>query len=354
VYLQSADWYNDIEGVYYTPPPQIIPKGSTLPLPPAPKRLGYEFIGWHHRYTDGNGNEYGDAEFDFSTKLSSDKTLYATWRQLKAGIVFDSMGGTRITSYIILQGHKAWKPEDPKLKGYIFAGWYTAPTDGKKFPFTTKIYSNLTLYAHWTFDYPIDKLPTKHSNYKKKFKDINKLNSSRKSAVQDMYKYGITEGSGNKDTYKPTDNVNRGAMAQFMYKLRGQKKTTKSIPKLKDVTTLTDDREKAIKWLASEKITVIPKSGKYNPKNIVNRGSMAEFLYKLAGSPPYTPSKQDLARVKDINKIKKNESRKKAVAWLVKNDISVLDNKGNFNPQNTVNRGSMAEFMMKLYKLCVK
>ncbi|MDR1033455.1 MAG: hypothetical protein LBL41_01610 [Bifidobacteriaceae bacterium] len=41
------------------------------------------------------------------------------------------------------------------------------------------------------------------------------------------------------------------------------------------------------------------------------------------------------------------------MAWLVKNNITVLD-KGKYNPTNPVNRGSMAEFIMKLYKLYVK
>jgi uncharacterized repeat protein (TIGR02543 family) len=261
-----------------------------------------------------------------------------------------------------VQGQTVTQPANPTRKGYTFAGWYTDATDGRKFNFATPILSNLFLYAHWTsanstansYESVIKPLPTKHSNYKKKFKDISKLNSSRKSAVQEMYKYGITEGANKAgDKYAPNNKVNRGAMAQFMYKLRGQAKTTKSVPKLADINAVTDDRAKAIKWLASEKITVTT-NGKYNPNNIVNRGSMAEFLYKLAGSPAYTPTKADYAKIKDINKVKKNPDRQKAIAWLVKNKISVLDKKGKFNPTNTVNRGSMAEFMMKLYKMCVK
>jgi hypothetical protein len=169
-----------------------------------------------------------------------------------------------------------------------------------------------------------------------------------------MYQYNITLGSpANSNTYKPKDTVNRGAMAQFMHKMRGLPKITKAIPKITDISKLVKDRQNSIKWLASEGITVIGKDGKYNPNKAVNRGAMAEFLYKLAGSPTFTPSSADYAKIKDLSKVGDNAGRKKAIAWLVANKITVLD-KGRFNPQNAVNRGSMAEFLMKLYKVYVK
>jgi hypothetical protein len=168
-----------------------------------------------------------------------------------------------------------------------------------------------------------------------------------------MYAYGITTGSpANSNTYKPQDKVNRGAMAQFMHKMRGLAVTTKKVPKIVDISKLIKDRQNSIKWLASEKITVIPKTNKYNPKNIVSRGQMADFLYKLAGSPTYNPTSADYAKIKDLSKVGNNQGRKKAISWLVTNNITVLD-KGKFNPTNPVNRGSMAEFLMKLYKLYV-
>ncbi|MDR1033391.1 MAG: S-layer homology domain-containing protein, partial [Bifidobacteriaceae bacterium] len=80
---------------------------------------------------------------------------------------------------------------------------------------------------------------------------------------------------------------------------------------------------------------------------------MADFLYKLAGSPTFNPTNANYAKIKDLSKVGNNAGRKKAIAWLVTNKITVLD-KGKFNPQNAVNRGSMAEFLMKLYKVYVK
>jgi hypothetical protein len=168
-----------------------------------------------------------------------------------------------------------------------------------------------------------------------------------------MYQYGITLGSpANSNTYKPKDTVNRGSMAEFLYKLRGAKKTSKPVPKLTDINKLNKGRQAAIKWLASEKIT-IPTKNKFNPSNTVTRGQMAEFLYKEAGSPTFTPTNADYAKIKDLSRVGNNQGRKLAIAWLVANNITVLD-KGNFNPQNPVNRGSMAELLMKTYRVFVR
>jgi hypothetical protein len=202
---------------------------------------------------------------------------------------------------------------------------------------------------------PIIKLPAKVTNTiaKHHFTDISSLSKGRQTAIEWMYQYNITLGSpANSNTYKPKDTVNRGSMAEFLYKLRGTKKTTKSVPKLTDISKLGKGRQTAIKWLASEKITV-PTKNKYNPNKAVNRGAMAEFLYKVAGSPTFNPTNADYSKIKDLSKVGNNAGRRKAIAWLVANNISVLD-KGRFNPQNTVNRGSMAELLMKTYRVFVK
>ncbi|MDR1034193.1 MAG: InlB B-repeat-containing protein, partial [Bifidobacteriaceae bacterium] len=58
----------------------------------------------------------------------------------------------------------------------------------------------------------------------------------------------------------------------------------------------------------------------------------------------------DKAKVKDLDKVKNNPDRQSAIAWLVKNNISVLQKGDVYNPSGTVNRGAMAEFMQKLYQ----
>jgi uncharacterized repeat protein (TIGR02543 family) len=354
--------FNTQDGSYVQS--QTVNEGATASQPSAPTRDGYTFTGW---YTSPSGKII----FNFSTPITASITIYAHWIKdtnptpTQYTLTFNTQGGSLVPSQTINEGETAKQPTAPTRSGYAFQGWFTTAKGGTKFKFATKIIGNTVIYAQWKAvpkpkpsvtptPTPIQKLPSVNTGAKTRFTDIGALNTGRQTAIQWMYTYGITTGSGGPNTYKPADKVNRGSMAQFMYKVRGQAKTTKTIPKIVDISNLIADRQKAIRWLASENITVIPTSGKYNPKNIVSRGQMADFLYKLAGTPTYKATKQELNKIKDIKDVKNNPNRQNAIAWLVKNEISILDKNSKYNPNNPVNRGSMAEFIMKLYKLYVK
>jgi hypothetical protein len=208
---------------------------------------------------------------------------------------------------------------------------------------------------------------------KYKFTDLKGITSDRKNDINWLSQVRVTvgnkcdsKGAGKNCVYMPKNSVNRGAMAQFLYKLAGETKTVNGVPKVSDISKLVKDRKNAINWLASEGITVIDDEYKYNPQNTVNRGAMAEFMYKLAGHPgtigfdskdgkdhvdPKTVAAQEkiLKNDKKLAALKKsNPNRYYDILWLAKMNITVPD-KGKYNPQNTVNRGAMAQFMHKLY-----
>jgi hypothetical protein len=155
-------------------------------------------------------------------------------------------------------------------------------------------------------------------------------------------------------------------MAEFLYKLDGAVEIVDSVPTISDISKLNASRKASIKWLASEGIT-IPSASKFNPSSAVNRGAMAEFMYKLAGHPgtttagsaqndhvsPSSVAAQDRALKNDnaLQALKKsNPNRYYDVLWLYKMNITVPTD-GKYNPANAVNRGSMAQFMHKLYYL---
>ncbi|MDR1034094.1 MAG: S8 family serine peptidase [Bifidobacteriaceae bacterium] len=265
---------------------------------------------------------------------------------VKYAVHFDSRGANAIKQQLITVNSLALMPKEPVRAKYRFEGWYITPTGGTKFNFQTKITKETTLYAHWSKISLTRDLYEHNADYKTRFKDIGNLSSNRQHAIQWMYRYGIAVGA---DKYNPANSVNRGAMAEFMHKLAGYENIAQKVPKINDISSLKKSRQLSIKWLASVKVTVIDKKHKYNPLNTVSRGAMAEFLYKLAGSPAYTPSKHEFSKIKDIESACSNPTRKKAIAWLVKNKISVLTKDGKFNPCNIVNRGSMAELVMKFY-----
>jgi hypothetical protein len=170
------------------------------------------------------------------------------------------------------------------------------------------------------------------------------------------YKHSITRGctwqqKGNLVTtnYCPSNAVNRGSMAELMWNLMGKPKITKTTVAFTDIGHLSQNRQTAIKWLASEKVTVGSPAGSttYKPEDKVSRGQMAEFLYKLAGAPTYTPTAQNINRFNDVQSL--GIARQKAIAWLGQTGITVGSGSAyTYKPQDTVNRGSMATFFMRL------
>lgn len=61
-------------------------------------------------------------------------------------VVFDSNGGSSVSSITILKGEKLKVPTDPFLEGYVFDYWAVGD---EKFDFSTPITSDLTLKAVW-------------------------------------------------------------------------------------------------------------------------------------------------------------------------------------------------------------
>ncbi len=114
-----------------------------------PKRDGYNFIGWAN--DPGSDNVYCSP--GQLIPVSEDLDLFAIWRAVGEStdtfdVVFNSNGGTPVTSQSIASGGHAERPEDPVREGYTFDGWML---DGKEFDFeNTPITSDITLMAAWT------------------------------------------------------------------------------------------------------------------------------------------------------------------------------------------------------------
>ena len=77
-------------------------------------------------------------------------------------------------------------------------------------------------------------------------------------------------------------------MAAFFYRLAGSPAyTAPSESRFKDVPT-DHPFYKEISWLAEQNITTGWSDGTFRPSEPVNRDAMAAFFYRMAGSPAYT------------------------------------------------------------------
>ncbi len=159
----------------------------------------------------------------------------------------------------------------------------------------------------------------------------------------------MIETDGTK-TYRPLEQVNRDAMAAFMYRLAGSPSYTppKTSP-FKDVNA-GQQFYKEICWLASRNIsTGYPGPGgtaTYRPLEPVNRDAMAAFMYRLAGSPSYTPPKAS-----PFADVKNTQQYYKEISWLAAKGISTGWEEGrgtkSFRSLQQVNRDAMAAFMYR-------
>ena len=119
---------------------KTVNEGETVTCPANPTRDGFGFLGW---FVDSAGT----TEFDFSTPITTNITIYAMWEVAKWTVTFISNGGPEVEPQIVNDGETATRPSSFSRTGYSFHGWYTENEFVNKFDFTTPITSNITLYA---------------------------------------------------------------------------------------------------------------------------------------------------------------------------------------------------------------
>ena len=104
-----------------------------------------------------------------------------------------------------------------------------------------------------------------------------------------------------------------------------------------------------VSWLYSSGVTTgwPARNGlvEFRPFDTVKRCDMAAFLYRLAGSPDYEPTEQDMARFSDVHS---SSYHAKEIWWLASVGISTGFPDGTFRGLSTVTRCDMAAFLKRL------
>lgn len=126
-------------------PPQLsIRAGSTFTLSEGPNRNAYSFSGW----SDGKDVYASGSTY---TVGSEDVVLTAQWTPNRLYVTFDRDNGEADAHVDVYAGASLDAPADPSKPGYVFEGWYTAPSGGARlsFPYCMGEVSGLTFYARW-------------------------------------------------------------------------------------------------------------------------------------------------------------------------------------------------------------
>lgn len=113
-----------------------------------PEVEGYTFDGW---YTDATRTK----EFDFSTPITSNTTVYAKWTAKDYEVSFITEHGKTPTSQNVKYNGTATNPGELTEDGYTFIGWYADKDHNTKFDFSTPITGDTKVYAKWEKNAPV-------------------------------------------------------------------------------------------------------------------------------------------------------------------------------------------------------
>ncbi|MCL2112324.1 MAG: S-layer homology domain-containing protein [Streptococcaceae bacterium] len=165
-------------------------------------------------------------------------------------------------------------------------------------------------------------------------------NSIFQKDINWIYSVGVTTGKS-PTIYDPLAKVTRGEMAAFLYRLAGSPSYTPPYNIYTDISQFKNQ----ILWLSAANVTN-GTAPHYTPNGNVTRGQMAAFLHRMAkamGKAPtsgtYTSSFTDI----------KNNMFKNDINWLKTTGITTGYTPTSFKPNNTVTREEMAAFLHRFY-----
>lgn len=116
-----------------------------LTIPPVE---GFTFDGWY-------ADDAYKTEFDFSTPITGNTTVYAKWTANDYEVSFITEHGKTPTSQNVKYNGTATNPGELTEDGYTFIGWYADEAHKTKFDFSTPITGDTKVYAKWEKNAPV-------------------------------------------------------------------------------------------------------------------------------------------------------------------------------------------------------
>ncbi|VXC67492.1 exported hypothetical protein [Arthrobacter sp. 9V] len=150
--------------------------------------------------------------------------------------------------------------------------------------------------------------------------------------------------------FRPLQSINRDAMAAFMYRLVGSPEYTPPSESPYADIYAESMFYKEVCWVADEGISqgYVSFGGAllFGSAGSVTRDAMAAFMYRLAGSPDFTPPSNS-----PFSDVLPDRQFFKEISWLAATGISTGWTEDNgtktYRPNESVNRDAMAAFMYR-------
>ena len=172
------------------------------------------------------------------------------------------------------------------------------------------------------------------------FKDVP-TNAFYYDAVMWAVGKGVTTGTS-ADTFSPDEVCNRGQVVTFLWRAAGKPEPTATKNPFKDVQS-TDFFYKAVLWAAEKGITTGTSATTFSPNETCNRGQVVTFLSRaLKGAPKKTDN--------PFTDVAAGAFYYNPVLWAVENGITTGTGNGTFSPNAACNRGQVITFLYRAYK----
>lgn len=181
---------------------------------------------------------------------------------------------------------------------------------------------------------PARALPTK------RFRDVTSQTLFRKE-IEWLASQGFADGWSD-GTFRPLANIKRDAVAAFLYRIAGSPSYRASGRVFRDVSTRTIFARE-IEWLYSVGITTGWGDNRFQPLSDIKRDAIAAFIYRMAGSPRFTPTGR---RFRDVSK---DTLFAKEIEWCASQGIVEGWPDGYFRPLWDCKRDAMAAFLYRAH-----
>lgn len=295
------------------------------------ERRGYTFNGWC------SNEALTNAVTGFAAGTTGDKTFYADWSINNYNIRYILAGGKNAkgnpTTYTV---------EDsiiyliPASKAYnSFRGWYDDETRALKPFIPAHSIGDVTVMASWTESTLLADIPTGLG-----VMDVTMADWSYSNIALVLSKGYMDPTSAT--TFSPKASTKRAEVVYALWMMEGAPVVNYAMS-FKDIEIGSKYLE-AIRWAASEKITLGMSETEFAPNETVTREQFATFLYRYAQKKGAAAESAELTF---SDKANISDWAVEAVKWCVKKGIIIGRNDGTFDSQALCKREEAAAMISR-------
>ena len=289
-------------------------------------------------YTDDYTKEsdyeggYGSSSSGSSSSGGSASVTYCT-------VTFDTDGGSEVASKTVEKGSAAAKPADPTKEGFALAGWYTDKDCTAEYDFSSKVTSDITLYAKW--ESTENSSDEEHEGQSRLFSDVES-GAWYEAAVSFAVENGLFNGVS-EDLFAPYDSMTRAMTVTVLYRLEN--------PSESGGENIFEDLEEdwyldAVTWASESGIVKGKDESHFAPYDEVTREEIAVIFYRYAFYKGYVTDKSaSLDEYSDSGKI--SDWAKEEMQWAVASGLINGTASGVLSPGETASRAQVAQIFMR-------